>query len=177
MCLQSPSKCNGKSSDGTPGRAFVSRVYKSACVMVFSSHVYECPAKLENQRAADANQSLWAQQCSDVFGEGNKNSELYFTPSLIWSSEDTEIMLGRTVLKTVWKRSPTNWSALHGLWEMSHGLTFLVTTWLFWHPSTIITEILVGMWEGVVWPVTLECIERCIDVPGMLEEMFMSRLD
>lgn len=36
-----PSVCNVKSSDGSPGRVLVSRVYKSACVMVFSSHVYE----------------------------------------------------------------------------------------------------------------------------------------
>lgn len=36
-----PSVCNVKSSDGSPGRLLVSRVYKSACVMVFSSHVYE----------------------------------------------------------------------------------------------------------------------------------------
>lgn len=103
-----PSVGNVKSSDGTPGRILVSRVYKSACVMVFSSHVYEWPAKLENQRTADAKQSLWAQQFSDVFGEGNKNSELYFTPFFIWWSEDKESILGRTVWKTFWKRRLTN---------------------------------------------------------------------
>lgn len=51
-----PCECNVKSSDGSPGRILVSRVCKSACVMVFSSHVYEWPAKLENQRGADAKQ-------------------------------------------------------------------------------------------------------------------------
>lgn len=33
-----------------------------------------------------------------VFREGHQNSELYFTPSFIGSSEDMEIMLGVTVL-------------------------------------------------------------------------------
>lgn len=99
-----PSVCNVKSSDGSPGRVLVSRVYKSACVMVFSSHVYEWPAKLENQRTADAKQSLWEQQFWDIFGEGNRNNELSFTLSFIWSSEDTEITLGWTVSKTFWKR-------------------------------------------------------------------------
>lgn len=36
-----PCVYNVKSSDGSPGTALVSRVYKSACVMVFSGHVYE----------------------------------------------------------------------------------------------------------------------------------------
>lgn len=36
-----PSVRNVKSSDGTPGRICVSSICKSACVMVFSSHVYE----------------------------------------------------------------------------------------------------------------------------------------
>lgn len=51
-----------------------------------------------------AKQSLWEQQFCDVFLEGNRNSELYFTLSFIWSSKDTEITLGRTVSKTFWKR-------------------------------------------------------------------------
>lgn len=61
-----PSKCcvcNVKSSDGSPGRFLVSRVCKSACVMVFSSHVYKWSAKLENQTRADAKQRTAVLSC------------------------------------------------------------------------------------------------------------------
>ena len=59
-----------KSSHGSPGKTLVSRVYKSASVMVFRSHVYERPAKLENRRPADAKQSLRAWRSSNVFKTG-----------------------------------------------------------------------------------------------------------
>lgn len=95
-----PSECNVKSSDGSPGRVLVSRVYKSACVMVFSSHVYDWPAKFENQRTADAKQSLREQHFWYIFREGNRNRELCFNLFFIWSSEDMEITLGSSVLNT-----------------------------------------------------------------------------
>lgn len=79
-----PRKHNVKSSDGSLGRVLVSRVWKSACVMVFSSHVYERPAKLENQREADAKERT-ALLCR--IGIGTLEQWTLFYPSVDWGRE------------------------------------------------------------------------------------------
>lgn len=141
---------------------------------IFSSHVYEWPAKLKNQKAADAKHSLWEQQFREVFGEANRNSELCFTMSLTWSSEDTDISLGRTVSKT-WKQetciNASYWAALDGLRGMSptHGLTFMVTLWLYWHPSIMLSENELGLLEVAVWPATLQSTEKSIDACNLIK--------
>lgn len=79
-----PREHNVKSSDGSLGRVLVSRVWKSACVMVFSSHVYERPAKLENQREADAKERT-ALLCR--IGIGTLEQWTLFYPSVDWGRE------------------------------------------------------------------------------------------
>ena len=167
--------------------------------MVFSSHVYEWPAKLENQWTADARQSLQEQQFWDCCFEGNRNTELCFTLFFIWSSKDTEGRVVRAhaintadpdtipargpllhvtsplspmfplrlllikmsmpqknqgnidyawqscinyILKRETWTNSSYWASLHVFKGLSatHGLTFLVTTWLVWHPSHVSTE-------------------------------------
>lgn len=132
-----PTVCNVKSSHGPPGKVLVSRVYKSASVMLFESHVYKQPAKLENQRTADAKQSLWVWR----FQKRCNNSELYFTHSSKWSCEDMETALGRRHFE-VEELFFSKYICIHGLWGMfpTGGLTFLIPVWLFWHLSIIITE-------------------------------------
>lgn len=183
-----PSVCNVKSSDGSPGRVLVSRVHKSACVMVFSSHVYEWPAKLENQRTADAKQSLWEQQFWDIFREGNRNNELYFTLCFIWSSEDTEMTPGRTVSKTFWKRRHLQmigfiWSCtscppgnVSNSWTDILDYNVIILASIHYHHR----EGGGGSFEVAVWPATLRSIAArsvLLVKNRTVKEMLVSRLD
>lgn len=59
---------------------------------------------LPNWKTREEQMPSKEQQFRAVFGYDHRNSELYFTLSFIWSSEDMDITLVRTVLKNFFKK-------------------------------------------------------------------------